>query len=223
MWTKDKLPYPGLAPKRSEYNIRGTANSVMRKLSMASIASNFSRRSGGHSSNSILTGMPAEGKLSKPRPKPKPSSSGYGSDGTTTVNFHTAPEAFLPLDFELPDRGKRAKTMTALRTLTMSSERPRSPFAASPMGESSVAEVKRSRSVFGHFSSAAQHGQIVTSTKGTKVEASEPCRRRQSTVAPRAEHATRAPEAGVADQSRADTRLTTRRARAMTKLTKLWN
>ena len=45
VWTKDVLPFPGMPNKKVENQIRASANSVMRKLSMASIASNFSRHS----------------------------------------------------------------------------------------------------------------------------------------------------------------------------------
>ncbi|KAL8745654.1 MAG: hypothetical protein Q9190_002231 [Brigantiaea leucoxantha] len=45
VWTRDLLPYPGMAMSRGEHTVRGSASSVMRKLSKASIAGSFSKRS----------------------------------------------------------------------------------------------------------------------------------------------------------------------------------
>ena len=47
VWTKEMLPYPGMGGNRGDHAhmIRASASSVMRKLSRASIASSFSRRS----------------------------------------------------------------------------------------------------------------------------------------------------------------------------------
>jgi hypothetical protein len=47
VWTRDILPYPGMSGRaRSEHLVRASASSMMRKLSVASIASNFTKRSG---------------------------------------------------------------------------------------------------------------------------------------------------------------------------------
>ena len=106
VWTKDILPYPGMGARRTE-NIRASANSVMRKLSMASIASNFSRRSpsfsnlshtrseesfGGRAHKFSQGGLRSRSAMGERRPAP------------ALVDFHTAPAAFLPADFELQDR-----------------------------------------------------------------------------------------------------------------------
>ncbi|KAL5457901.1 hypothetical protein PMIN06_003622 [Paraphaeosphaeria minitans] len=105
VWTKDLLPFPGMGNRRVENQFRASANSVMRKLSMASIASNFSRRSPSFSgvsntrsedSNSSRVHKMSHGNLrgqnlADRRPAP------------AVVDFHTAPAAFLPNDFELPD------------------------------------------------------------------------------------------------------------------------
>lgn len=105
VWTKDNLPFPGISSRRVENQILASANSVMRKLSMASIASNFSRRSPSFSSMSntlsedSFTGRVKKttyGGLDMPpvaRRRPAP----------TLVNFHSAPAAFLPTDFEIKD------------------------------------------------------------------------------------------------------------------------
>jgi hypothetical protein len=47
VWTREILPYPGMTGRaRSEHLVRTSASSMMRKLSVASIASNFTKRSG---------------------------------------------------------------------------------------------------------------------------------------------------------------------------------
>lgn len=47
VWTRDILPYPGMMGRsRSEHMVRRSASSMMRKLSVASITSNFTKRSG---------------------------------------------------------------------------------------------------------------------------------------------------------------------------------
>lgn len=46
VWTRDILPFPGItARSRSEHLVRSSASSVMRKLSVVSIASSFTKRS----------------------------------------------------------------------------------------------------------------------------------------------------------------------------------
>lgn len=105
VWTKDILPFPGLGSRRVENQIRASANSVMRKLSMASIASNFSRRSPSFSSvSNTRSDDSSSSRIHK---------SSHGNLGghvladrrpaPTVVDFHNAPAAFLPNDFELPD------------------------------------------------------------------------------------------------------------------------
>lgn len=102
IWTKDILPFPGMSNRRVENQIRASANSVMRKLSMASIASNFSRRSPSFSSISNARSEESFGsrvhKISQGNTR--------AADRRPTpavVDFHNAPAAFLPTDFELED------------------------------------------------------------------------------------------------------------------------
>lgn len=45
VWTRDLLPFPGMSTNRNEHLIRTSANTVMRKLSIASLTSNFTKRS----------------------------------------------------------------------------------------------------------------------------------------------------------------------------------
>ena len=45
VWTRELLPYPGMSGQRGENLIRGSASSMIRRLSRASISSTFSKRS----------------------------------------------------------------------------------------------------------------------------------------------------------------------------------
>lgn len=45
LWTRDVIPYPGMGGRRGEYLIKASASSMMRKLSIASITSTFTKRS----------------------------------------------------------------------------------------------------------------------------------------------------------------------------------
>ncbi|KAF2668519.1 hypothetical protein BT63DRAFT_456161 [Microthyrium microscopicum] len=112
VWTKTVLPYPGMGTKRGDNPIRASANSVMRKLSMASIASNFSKRSMSYSTLSGAVQRAAGG--SAAGDDGYASSSGQSTTRTirpkkapikrkrpVLVDFHNTPTAFLPEDFEL--------------------------------------------------------------------------------------------------------------------------
>lgn len=47
VWTREVIPFPGMTGRaRSEHLVRASASSMMRKLSVASITSNFTKRSG---------------------------------------------------------------------------------------------------------------------------------------------------------------------------------
>jgi hypothetical protein len=105
IWSRDILPYPGMASRRMDNQIRASANSVMRKLSMVSIASNFSKRSTSFANFSHRVDEPrlpnqrafhlaatkSKRVLEKRRNRGHP----------PLVDFHNAPSAFLPEDFEL--------------------------------------------------------------------------------------------------------------------------
>lgn len=105
VWTKDVLPFPGMSNRRVENQIRASANSVMRKLSMASIASNFSRRSPSFSSVSNTRSEDSFGsrvpKISQGNLRAR--SANERLPVPAVVDFHTAPAAFLPTDFELEE------------------------------------------------------------------------------------------------------------------------
>ena len=105
VWTKEMLPYPGMSNRRVENQIRASANSVMRKLSMASIASNFSRRSPSFSSVSNTRSEDSYGsrvhKMSHSNLRTQ--SAAERRPAPAVVDFHNAPAAFLPTDFELQD------------------------------------------------------------------------------------------------------------------------
>lgn len=105
VWTKDILPFPGMGNRKVENQIRASANSVMRKLSMASIASNFSRRSPSFSSMSNTRSEDSFGsrvhKISQGNLRAR--SAVDRRPAPAVVDFHNAPAAFLPTDFELQD------------------------------------------------------------------------------------------------------------------------
>jgi hypothetical protein len=102
VWTKDILPFPGMGNRKVENHIRASANSVMRKLSMASIASNFSRRSPSFSSLSNTRSDESFGsRVQKANLRPR--SATDRRPAPAIVDFHNAPAAFLPTDFELQD------------------------------------------------------------------------------------------------------------------------
>jgi hypothetical protein len=128
VWSKDLLPYPGMTPRRSD-PLRASANHVIRKFSMASITSNFSSSKRSASYTSISQ---SRNKEDVPPPKSWPATRGHHARNARTdrpllVDFHNAPEAFLPADFELQDPAAKRKK-SALRTFTMTMERPFSPL-----------------------------------------------------------------------------------------------
>ena len=145
VWTKDLLPYPGMAPRRSD-PIRASANHVIRKFSMASITSNFSSSKRSASYTSINQSR----KEDMPPPRTKGIARDYRSHSKPMrpplVDFHNAPEAFLPADFELQDPTTKRKK-TALRTFTMTMERPFSPLLGNESKQSSLRRAQSVRDV----------------------------------------------------------------------------
>lgn len=147
VWTKALLPYPGMTPRRSD-PLRASANHVIRKFSMASITSNFSssKRSGSYTSIAQ-----SRGKEDMPPPKSKPATRDYRArsgraNRPPLVDFHTAPEAFLPADFELQDSVTKRKK-SALRTFTMTMERPFSPLLGNDAKSSGLRRAQSVRDV----------------------------------------------------------------------------
>ena len=127
IYTKDTLPFPGM--RGSENPFRASAHSVMRKLSMASITSSFSRRSASlvslhgprlkPQSGEDAAGRPLRNRLvsnsrSTEAAKAQPSAQTVAVPPPNVltkpaVNFHKTPEAFLPIEFSLPE--SRAPTL----------------------------------------------------------------------------------------------------------------
>ncbi|OQO11938.1 hypothetical protein B0A48_03665 [Cryoendolithus antarcticus] len=137
VWSKHLLPYPGMTVRRSE-QLRGSANNVIRKFSMASITSNFSsKRSASYTSMSGYPGslrkkdMPPPHLLSKARPAPKPARMPLSD--------------LLPADFDLQnEREKKGGVRRGFRALTMTMERPFSPLLA---GDGRGNSLRRAKSV----------------------------------------------------------------------------
>ncbi|GAM87378.1 hypothetical protein ANO11243_054020 [Dothideomycetidae sp. 11243] len=148
VWTRDALPFPGLGSKRGEYSMRASANHVIRKLSIASITSNFSKRS----MSFTTVGTSGEDRNTRGRVKPRnmpPNKVLKKPQGPKVINFHTAPEAFLPEDFDLRNPAKARGRLVGSRTFTMGSERPKAGVFASGTDscDHSSPGIKRSRSV----------------------------------------------------------------------------
>ncbi|CAK3948546.1 Dbl homology domain-containing [Lecanosticta acicola] len=139
VWSKGLLPYPGMA-RRSD-PIRAGANHVIRKFSMASITSNFSSSKRTPSYTSIASSRKEDIPPSI-RTSRRDSRAAYPGR-PPVVNFHNAPDAFLPADFELQDPGSKRKR-SALRTFTMTMERPFSPLSGN---ETKAASLRRAQSV----------------------------------------------------------------------------
>ncbi|KAL1611975.1 hypothetical protein SLS60_000198 [Paraconiothyrium brasiliense] len=200
VWTKDILPFPGMGNRRVENQFRASANSVMRKLSMASITSNFSRRSPSFSSVSntrsedsnsskihkISHGNLRGQALADRRPAP------------AVVDFHNAPAAFLPNDFELPDtrpssRRRRLANRAAgmerwtdkstpgrpKRTRRLSSHLPSLPRTDSSSRVDSRVE-NRSTSMASHNTVVRPTESVPESAKGQENEKSKDTRERRT-------------------------------------------
>ena len=115
VWTKELLPYPGMATRRPEHPIRASAQSVMRKLSIASLASNFSKRSASYTSVS-------QSRWDETRAG-TPLSFSSAPSGTRTparqrrrkapapAEFHNS-MAFLPADFDLQGLQRKSRRMS---------------------------------------------------------------------------------------------------------------
>ncbi|KAK4503551.1 hypothetical protein PRZ48_004466 [Zasmidium cellare] len=139
VWTKNILPYPGMV-RRSD-PIRASANHVIRKFSMASITSNFSSSKRTPSYTSIASSRKED--MPPPRRNPRRESRSGNMMRPPVVNFHNAPDAFLPADFELQDQAAKRKK-SALRTFTMTMERPFSPLLGN---DSKPSGLRRAQSV----------------------------------------------------------------------------
>ena len=73
VWTRGVLPFPGITVRaRSEHLVRSSASSVMRKLSVASIASSFTKRSSSNASMHMTSsGNEPAASLDAPRVPPR--------------------------------------------------------------------------------------------------------------------------------------------------------
>lgn len=64
VWTRELIPYPGMVGPRGDNSIRSSATSMIRKFSLASISSSFSKRS---TSVSSLAESRQEGPVDRPK------------------------------------------------------------------------------------------------------------------------------------------------------------
>jgi hypothetical protein len=124
VWSHDLLPYPGLS--RKKYPMRGSANHVMRKFSMASITSSFSSKRS-TSYTSIGSWRKDESGVNDLGRRDDSLRVRSNSHRPALVSFHTAPNAFLPADFELTNSVAtcKSKKPAALRLLAATFDRPR--------------------------------------------------------------------------------------------------
>ena len=117
IWTKEVLPYPGMATRRPEHPIRASAQSVMRKLSIASLASSFSKRSASYTSVSqswrdeTRAGTPLS--FSSAPSGAKTPSRQRRRKAPTPTEFHNS-MAFLPADFDLNGLQRRSRRMSVV-------------------------------------------------------------------------------------------------------------
>ena len=177
VWTKDILPFPGMPNRRVENQIRASANSVMRKLSMASITSNFSRRSPSFSSMSNTRSEDSYGSkvhriphgnlraahVSDRRPAP------------TVVDFHNAPAAFLPTDFELQDTRPSSRRRRLANRAGGADRSTEKPMPARPKRtrrlSSHIISLPRSESSVRVTARSISHGSNATVLRGSESTA----------------------------------------------------
>ena len=148
VWTKDVLPYPGMLYRRNENSIRASANMMMRKFSMASFTSGFSKRSASFTSlsHSRTTNECSASSRLAPKssvPMLRKSNRPLGMRcSTAPVDFHNAPEAFLPEDFGIQGNSSSTKRPAFRRSITDNEE------IKSPLKEnSSVSDIMQTGSL----------------------------------------------------------------------------
>ena len=189
VWTKHLIPFPGMTIGRSE-QIRGSANHVIRKFSMASITSNFSSSKRSASYTSVAgsrCGKEDYPPLTSQHHHPGSTSGsidGYQKSVKSRHRSIAPPPARLPLadllpaDFDLqdqiPSRGKRS----AFRTFTMTMERPFSPLLTSVENRpSSGADLRRTQSVRDASATGSEGG-----SSGKTVVAAKPTESKRGTA-----------------------------------------
>ncbi|KAI9730456.1 MAG: hypothetical protein M1818_008151 [Claussenomyces sp. TS43310] len=135
VWTRDQLPFPGMTGRqRSEKLGRASASSVIRKLSVASIASNLTKRSGSLASVTSLHRTPEEDRdtmttTDSPfadayeEPVPESNCSDVGTEGSPQPRLSAFPdeplESVKPTSLRLSSNGSPAGSLARLATLRM--------------------------------------------------------------------------------------------------------
>ena len=122
VWTREVLPFPGMTSRaRNENLVRASANSMMRKLSVASITSNFTKRSGSMASLHKTTGDDESAESEIPNSMPL----GYESHFSETVVPPDAVEddfiARLSVIHDERDSFKQTSSLEALPILPLGS------------------------------------------------------------------------------------------------------
>ncbi len=97
-----------MSPRRGDNPIRASANSVMRKLSMTSIAGNFSKRSISHANDGHASPVGSNRTL-------RGRQVSDGKKHPVLVDLHTAPNALLPEGSELNTKPNRRARKASVR------------------------------------------------------------------------------------------------------------
>lgn len=146
------LPYPGMTVRRTD-QWKGSADQIMRKLSIASLANSFhsTKRNGSHTS---MTRLHKESESSKNTSRGKYSAVENKKPARLPLS------ELLPADFELQNVPQN-KRKNALRALTMTIERPFSPFLGN-----SESSLRRAQSVRDRCDAVTIPKTDLTSTVG---------------------------------------------------------
>ncbi|KAI6250420.1 hypothetical protein HI914_01654 [Erysiphe necator] len=106
VWSRQSLPYPGMTSRaRNEHMVRKSASSMMRKLSVASIASNFTKQSG----SAIFTHKELNNSNS-------PSTH---NDGIVNNNKSSLESSSRQQSFQIPDEKENVSHRNSLESLAV--------------------------------------------------------------------------------------------------------
>lgn len=101
VWTKSMLPYPGMPIRRLDNPLRASAQSVIRKFSMTSLASNFSRRSTDLRHNSATSSRRGDDSCTAST-RSIASTAATSISGLVTPALQGMHQVILPDDFDQP-------------------------------------------------------------------------------------------------------------------------
>lgn len=151
------LPYPGMIVRRTD-QLKGSADQIIRKLSIASLANSFhsTKRNGSHTS---MTRLHRESESSRRAVR---TANLAGAENKKPVRLPLS--ELLPADFELQPPSGQNKRRNALRALTMTMERPFSPLLSN--SESSLRRAQSMRHRHEGAGHAPASGMMATVEEG---------------------------------------------------------